>query len=201
MGGFTVIQDVSALLRGRIFSALSSAPGVDFQLTDEATNLTLSPPGEESDGHVASLYLYHIEHERHLRNQRPLPDRSDPSRVRKPPLPLQLRYLLTPTDSEETNNQLLLARVLQDFYDEPTVPAPGDEPRDSFGGASPELRVLSETPSIEQLTQIWNALSQPFRLSLVLLVEVVAIDSGRPAELVPRVERTHSVVGPKERGP
>jgi hypothetical protein len=85
--------------------------------------------------------------------------------------------------------------VLQHFHDQPFVAVPGDEPRDSFGGASPELRVIPETPSVEQLTQLWNALSQPFRLSVVLLVDVVAIESGLPPRLVPRVGDVQGLVG------
>ncbi len=199
MSAFSVIQDVSVLLRGEVFRALASASGVTFTLSDPATNVELGPPGEGGETTRATLYLHHVELERHLRNQRHLPSREDPSRSLRPPLTLQLRYLLTPSDSLETNNQLLLGRVLQHFHDHPLHPVPGDEPRDSHGGASPEIRVVPETPSLEHLTQLWNALNQPFRLSVVLLVEVVAIDSGLPPRAAPRVGSFHTLVGTGER--
>jgi hypothetical protein len=198
MSAFTVIQDVSTLLRDQLASALAESQGVDFGVVD-ANGVVLSPPGEAAEGSLASLYLYHVELERHLRNQRPLPSREDPARLRRPPLMLQLRYLLTPASDEETSNQLLLGRVLQYLHDQPVLPAPGEEPRDSFGGASPDLRVRMDTPAIEQLTQLWNAFNQPFRMSIALLVDVVAIDSARPPELAPRVDAVHAVVGSMER--
>lgn len=201
MSAFTILQDVTLLLRDELFGALSSAPGIDLGLTDALTNILLTAPGEDGENGVASLYLYHVELERHLRNQRPLPDREDPSLQRRPPLPLQLRYLLTPTTSTPTNDHLILGRVLQHFHDRPVVPVPGAPPRDSFGGASPELRVLPETPTVEQLTQVWNALNEPFRLSVVLLVEVVAIDSGLPPRVAPRVGGIHAAVGTLEGRP
>ncbi|TVR60012.1 MAG: DUF4255 domain-containing protein [Gemmatimonadales bacterium] len=198
MSAFSVIQDVSVLLRREIYDALASAPGVTFTLSDPATNVRLEPPGDEGEATYATLYLYQVELDRHLRNQRNLPSRQDPSRSRRPPLTLQLRYLFTPADSLETNNQLLLGRVLQHFHDHPLLPVPGEEPRDSHGGASVDLRVVPETPSLEQLTQLWNALNEPFRLSVVFLVEVVAIDSGLPPQAAPRVGSFHTLVGTGE---
>jgi len=198
MSAFTVIQDISLLLRREIYDALSAAPGVAFSLSDPATSVALGPPGDEGEGTHATLYLHHVELDRHLRNQRHLPSREDPSRSRRPPLTLQLRYLLTPADSLETNNQLLLGRILQHFHDHPLLPVPGDEPRDSHGGASTEIRVVPETPSLEHLTQLWNALNEPFRLSVILLVEVVAIDSGLPPRATPRVGSFHTLVGTGE---
>jgi len=84
------------------------------------------------------------------------------------------------------------------FTTTPLLPVPGDEPRDSHGGASTEIRVVPETPSLEHLTQLWNALNEPFRLSVILLVEVVAIDSGLPPRATPRVGSFHTLVGTGE---
>jgi len=189
MSNFSVIHDVSLELRRQMFDALASAPDVDFALTDASTNITLSPPIDIGDTSVvASLYLYHIDIDKHLRNQDWLPAQAQPDAFRLPPLPLQLRYLLTPVDDEETNNHLLLGRVIQHFHDNPSFSALSGTPLgDSFGGASPELRVRPDLMSMEQLAQIWSAFSTPYRLSVAMLVEVVAVDSGKPPRRVPRV--------------
>lgn len=202
MSGFSILHDVSQELRAQIFAALDSAPDVNFPLTTPAANIALSPPNDTTDaGTLASLYLYHVDIDRHLRNQWPLPDPGRPDAFRLPPLPLQLRYLLTPVDEDELNNQLLLGRAIQHFHDAPNLATlDGAAIGDSFGGASPELRVRPDLLSMEQLSQVWSAFSTPYRLSVTLLVEVVAVDSARPPRRAPRVGETLVAAGLKERG-
>ncbi|MBE3638360.1 DUF4255 domain-containing protein [Mangrovicoccus algicola] len=189
MAGFGVIRDISRELRRQVFEAMETAPEVDFGLDGVLARLSLQPPTEGLDAAViASLYLYHVEVDRHLRNQRPLPDPAADDLFRNPPLPLQLRYLFTPVSAEEETNQLLLGRVIQHFHDHPrTAHLEGTPLGDSHGGASPALRVRPDLLTLEQLSQIWNAFSQPYRVAVSLLVEVVAIDSAVPPERTTRV--------------
>ena len=176
---------------------LTATPEADFGLDNDATDISLSAPSDElGEDVVACLYLYHLDIDKHLRNQRPLPDRDAAELFHRPPLPLQLRYLFTPVGGAEDANHLLLGRVLQHFHDVPSFSTLSGAPvGDSRGGASRELRVRAEMLSLEQLAQIWNALSTPFRLSLPLLVEVVAVDSAAPARRTPRVETLVPAVG------
>ena len=197
MSGFNVIHDVGLELRSQIFGALQSAPGSDFSLTTEAENITLQPPQDGlADAVRASLFLYHIDLDKHLRGQRPLADRTRDDLYHKPPLPLQLRFIFTPLRSTEEDNLSLMGRVLQHFHDSPDITTLNGTPLDdSRGGASPVLRIRSDMLSLEQLTQLWNALSRPYRLSVAFLVEVVAIDSGLPAQRARRVEQVTQGVG------
>ena len=189
LSNYSVIHDISLELRQQVFAALDSAPDMQLSLTNAAANISLSPPNDISESSVrASLYLYHVDIDKHLRNQRLLPDSMQSDAFRLPPLPLQLRYLLTPVDDDETKNHLLLGRVIQHFHDEPIISVLGGTPLgNSFGGAAPSLRVRSDLMSMEQLAQIWSAFSTPYRLSFSILVEVVAVDSAKPARKVPRV--------------
>ena len=185
MPGFGVIQNISVELRQQIFDALESTPDTDFNLGESVDRISLQSPSEMTGGDgnspIASLYLYHIEIDKHLRNQPPLPDRARDDEYRKPPLPLKLRYLFTPEADEETYNQLLLGRVLQHFHDFPDFSTvSGQLIGDAIGGASPEIRVKPDLLSIEQLSQLWSAFSEPYRIALSLVVEVVAVDSGQP---------------------
>lgn len=182
MASFDILQDVSTELRRQIFDALEATPDTDFGLQGSIERITLQSPGDQIPSNVvASLYLYHLEIDPNLRNQPYLPDRASDDRFRRPPLPLQLRYLFTPVDSDEGLNQLLLGRVLQHFHDFPNFGEVAGTPiGDAFGGASPEVRVKPDLLSLEQLSQMWNAFSQPYRIALSLLVEVVALDSGQP---------------------
>lgn len=197
MAGFGILSDVSVELRRQIFEALQATPDTDFGLAGTLDRITLASPGQELDAEtVASLYLYHVDINHHRRNQLPLPDRNRSDSFRKPPLPLQLRYLFTPIAEDEPINQLLLGRVLQHFHDFPSFDTvSGTAIGDAFGGGSPEVRVKPDILSLEQLAQMWNAFSTPYRIALGLLVEVVAVDSGLPPERRQRVDEMATAVG------
>ena len=91
MSNFSVIHDVTLELRRQIFEALATTPDTDFGITS-IDSLTLGSPGETLDNlTVASLFLYHLEIDAHLRNQRLLPDAGRDDRFHRPPLPLRLR--------------------------------------------------------------------------------------------------------------
>jgi hypothetical protein len=196
MSNFSVIHDVSIELRRQIFEALAATPDTEFGVTS-VERVTLKSPGETMENNtVASLFLYHLDIDAHLRNQRPLPDASRDDRFHRPPLPLLLRYIFTPVGDDETENQLLLGRVLQHFHDFPSFPSlSGKSIGNSRGAASPELRVVPDLLPVEQLTQLWNAFSAPYRTVISLLVEVVALDSGLPPAQRRRVEEMLPGVG------
>ena len=197
MSSFSIVQDTGLELRRRIFAALEATPDTDFGLNGNIDRIRIAPPGEDlPNGTLAALFLYHIDVDRHLRNQRPLPDRDDPSIQRKPPLPLQFRFLFTPVDDDDTVNHLVLGRVLQHFQDQPFITTIAGQPLDdSFGGAAPTLRVKPDMLTVEQLSQLWNALSTPFRLSIAFLVDIAAVDSGEPPRRAPRVEELLAATG------
>lgn len=196
MSAFTVLHDTTLELRRQVFTALAATAATDFAIDDES-RITLSAPGDDvDDSAVASLYLYHVDIDKHLRNQRLLPDPHADDLFHHPPLPLQLRYLFTPVGTDEETNQLLLGRVLQHFHDLPTLTTFGTEMiGDSHGAAGPGLRVRPDPLSLEQLSQLWSALSTPFRVSVSLLIEVVAVDSGRPPTRRRRTETLVTVAG------
>ncbi|MFT4653165.1 MAG: hypothetical protein ACI82S_000808 [Patiriisocius sp.] len=200
MSAYTVINDVSLELRRRIFAAMNSAVGVTLGFTDESTNIVLDPPHDTPDNATRmSLYLYHIGINNVQRNQRLLaqPGRDDEQRLA--PLPLVLKYLATPVDDEESN-QMVMGRLLQFIYDNPKLDSLDNQPLgDSFGGASRFLRVVPDLLNVEQLTQLWNAFNQPYRLSLAFQVDVVSIDSAIAPVFAPRVEDLIAMAGSKER--
>jgi len=200
VSSFTIINDITVELRHRIFTAMQTALGVDLGFTDESVNIALAPPEDVADTSTRlSLYLYHVGINNSMRNQNMLPQTARDDELRLPPLPLELRYLVTPTDDEEVS-QLILGRLLQFIYDNPSLDTIGEVPLgNSFGGASRELRLTPDLLNVEQLSQLWNAFSQPFRLSLAFQVDVVAIDSARSPVIAPRVVDVLSVAGIKER--
>lgn len=196
MSNFAIIRNVSLELRNQVHGALIATPDTDFGL-NSVDDIALDPPGERiGDAVQASLYLYHVEIDRHLRNQKPLPDPDRPDAFRRPPLTLRMRYLFTPVSEDEETNHLLLGRVLQHVHDHPQITqAAGTLIGDSFGGASASLRIVPDMLTVEQMAQLWNALSEPYRNAMALLVDVAAIDSAAPPERRTRVTELITAAG------
>jgi hypothetical protein len=197
MSNFSIVHDISIEIRRQMAAALNNTSDVDFNIGNAIEKITLLSPGEKfADDAVASLYLYHLDIDKFQRNQKLLSDNKNDRAFRRPPLPLQLRYLFTPVDADELTNQLLLGRTMQHFHDNPVFSTLSGVPvGNSFGGASSEIRVRFDMLSLEQLTQMWSAFSAPYRVAISLLVEVVAIDSAQPTVEIVRSGEVIPAVG------
>lgn len=195
MSNYNILNEMTLELRRRIHAALASASDADFGLTTPETDITLSAPSDELAGSPRlSLYLYHIEQDGHLRNQPRLT--ASPNGLRFPPISVQLRYLITPLEDEEDQNHLMLGRILQYFHDEPMIGSLNGTPLDnSFGANSPELRIILETLTLEQLAQVWHALNAGYRLSIAYAVRIVTIDSAQGVTDAKRVVEAYTAVG------
>ena len=196
MSNYTIIERVTEELRQQIFSALYEAPDTRFSVTDASTNISLEAPGINLDNQVVvSLYLFHISQQQRPRN--PMPLRSGTGEEKHPPLPLQLRYLLLPVD-KESNNLLMMGRILQHFHDHPILESiAGEHPDHSFGCEQDQIRITAEDMPLEQLTQLWNSFSQPFRLATILRVDGIAVDSYRSPNQYGPVREAYTLLGPK----
>ena len=195
MSSHSIIQDISRELRRRIHQALADTPDTDFGLSTPEQDISLSPPAPPSNTPpLLSVYLYHIEPDANLRNQPKLS--SGPNALRFPPLALQLHYMITALNEDEDRNHLVLGRVLQHFHDEPFLGQIGNAPLgDSFGGASPEVRVTLENLTLEELSRVWTALQSGYQLSVAYRVQVVAVDSALPEVDARRVQEIDTAVG------
>lgn len=189
-----VISEITAELRRQLFAAFTASPDDELSLTLES--ISLQAPNDLDQDAVASLYLYRVGIDEHLRNQRPLPDRADKDLLRRPPLPVRLHYLFTPVSQTEETNQILIGRLLQHFHDFPSFATLDGVPiGDSHGGASDELRAIPESLTLEQLSQLWTALSAPLRAAAPFRVETVAIDSAEPPRRARRTGQVLAAVG------
>jgi hypothetical protein len=125
-----------------------------------------------------SMWLYRITRDEDRLNDPP--ERITLSLYQEPPLPLRLHYLFTPVvDPSTTNNaeieQRVLGKVLQSLYGHPLFR--GTDLSGDFAGTDAELRARLEPMSVEDATRIWNALEQPYQLSVSYEVTLINIDS------------------------
>ena len=194
MSSFQVLLEVSKRLRSTLFDAIQNDPDAR-DLLDSDANIVFTNPTEtalkRSSKTTLSVWLYQITEDEFLKNQPPTRANGHNS-VAETPLALNLYYLITPfgpSDGAPEKELLLLGKVLQVMYDNATllVRSPADN-------IFEELRVILCRLSLEELTRIWEALRESYRLSVCYRVRVTQIDSTRVQEKA-RVVQSDSQYG------
>lgn len=133
-----------------------------------------------------SLWLYQITENEFVKNQ-PAIRANGPETAMPPPLALNLFYLLTPFAPSGESDHLLLGKAMRVFYDNAIVLL-----RDPVENVAEELRIVLSRLTLEELTRVWEALREPYRLSVGYLVRVARVDSDRDtthARVLERDER------------
>jgi hypothetical protein len=77
----------------------------------------------------------------------------------------------------------MLGRVLQALYDEAILHGP--QLQGGLAGTSQALKVTLSQLTLEERTRIWNAVQQPYRLSVTYEVRVVNLDPLEQRTQVP----------------
>lgn len=200
MSDFRVLQEISLHLRQLLFDELHGHDVASGSFTS-INNISLASPARIADNSaphasqaLLSLYLYQVVPNAHLNNRPLIP--AGAGQQRYPPLSLELFYLLTPLSTSPEDNLVILGRAMQILAAHPIIRAGF---LDSLLRPNPpEVRVMINPATLEELTRIWNAFNQPYRLSVCYQVQVVSIDSARaPEEGPPVAERlldVHQIV-------
>jgi len=171
MSDYTVIGAVSStlqtLLTNNITNALAVPLNVPIQL--------YSPPEMDTVGQVPgiSLWLYKVTRMAEMLNEPP--ERKSATQLARTPLPVLLHYLVTPMATDPLTGQTLLGRVLQVFNDHSILR--GTDLQGVLQNTTEQLRVNLEALTLEELSLVWEALGEPYQLSVTYLVQVVKIDS------------------------
>jgi hypothetical protein len=182
--------------------------------------VTIAPPDVTvagMDGPRVNLYLFQVIENAELKNQE-IPGRGYPAAYGKPPLSLNLRYLLTTHSALETqsdadlNAQTILGdamRVLHDFgnrVDDLTITNPAAGPvgdpildpvlTDEFE----RVKLVLHPTTIDDITKLWSALSETnFRRSVIYEATVVQIETTEPVTRPRPVETRRVFVTPLRR--
>ena len=176
MSEFMVVHEVSQALRDLLWRDFQNTSTIK-DLVGPIENVVFANPTDTAReaANRLSIWLHQISENEFVKNQPPV--RLNGGSAEIPPLALDLFYLVTPfvgTGSSEQNNHMLLGRVMQVFYDNATILLRRDDPR-----VAEELRIVFCKLSLEELTRIWEALQEPYRLSVCYRVSVTRIDSLR----------------------
>jgi hypothetical protein len=190
MSTYPVVSAVSATLRNLLRRHLADS-GDPALSTVEV--LLGSPRALRDEDTGVSLWMYRVTRNEFLLHHPPPPPAE--GAFAHHALPIDLHFLVTPLAEDPGDEQDLMGRILQTFTDHAVVR--GTDLADELSDSGHELRVTLDTLSLEDLTRIWNALQEPYSLSVPYQVSVVAIDSAhepRAGRRVQRVESTYAQI-------
>lgn len=177
-----VIRSVSEALRRILWDAISADVVTRTIVGVREAIVLLNPTRTAQDSsNRLSLWLYQVIEDEFVKNQprtpAEVPDPADPrQRYRDdfPPMAIDLMYLLTPFAPSGESDHLLLGKSIQALYDNASTFV-----ADPAAGVAEELRIVFHRHTLEELTRIWDALNEPYRLSVCYQVRVTRIGSAR----------------------
>ncbi len=130
-----------------------------------------------------SLYLYHVSTNTTRRN---LPPRIDPDGRRfRPPLPIDLHYLLVSWAASSVRQQWLLGWSMRVLEDTPILPA---RVLNYYGSAGETFRpseaveLICQPISLQEVVNIWDAFKPSLQVSVAYIARMIEIDS--PIEVI-----------------
>lgn len=169
MSSSSVISDVTQTLEELL---------IDGQLPRSSFDVSLKSPADESVSPSmkpkVNLFLFRVSENPFARNQDWQP--VTPDMLRHPPLALNLSYVLTPYAENALDEQRVFGEAMRVLFENSIVPAAAL--RGGLENTAEELKVDLSHLTLEQQTQVWNALGQPYRLSACYEVRMVLIDSA-----------------------
>jgi len=176
MGNYTVLAEVGESLVSVLAQELLADPRID-DLMDNESRISLESPFDlrDNDSVRLSVYLYRVVEDASTKNQFPVSGNG--GRLRKPPLTLDLHYLVTPLAGFPREQQTILGKVMQVLYDRAILEGP--DLKGSLADAAEQIRVILNPVTLEETTRVWQALEMSYRLSVCYVARVAMVDSGR----------------------
>jgi uncharacterized protein DUF4255 len=174
MNDYSIIADLGDSLVSVLYSSLSADPQISG-LIDSEDRISLESPADlESNNSVRlSMYLYRILENPYMKNRFPV--EGSGGKIRKPPLALDLYYLLTPLVGTPREQQIVLGKTMQVLYDHAILKGP--DMSGTLETGDEEIRLILNPVSLEELTRVWQALEIPYRLSVCYIARVIIVDS------------------------
>jgi hypothetical protein len=159
----------------------------DFALASAAD--LQKPPGERA---IATLYLYRVAVDGNRRNQ--APRRSPDGRLRMPPIPIDLHYLLTAWSKEAKTQHRLLGWCIRVLQDNPTLVAGvlnqfGPDKGDVFR-AEETVELVLENLTRQEMADSWEVAKANQQPSVSYMARIVEIESEVQIGEFPPVQTT-----------
>ena len=171
MSDYSVLGAVSSTLQTLLTNNITNALAAPLNV-----NVYLNSPIEMQTSNLIpgiSLWLFKVSRMAEMVNEPP--ERKSPNQLARTPLPVVLHYLVTPMAADPIARQTLLGRVLQVCNDHAILR--GTDLQGVLANTTEQLRVNLEMLTVEELSLVWEALGEPYQLSVTYLVQVAKIDS------------------------
>jgi hypothetical protein len=156
----------------------NARPSTDF--ADADFDLYQSVNFESPMKEGISLYLYRVAVNGSLRNRSPIVDLT--GKRRRPPLPLDLHFMLTAWAKTAVQQQRLLAWAMQQLEEIPILPSgllnlhsQGPEP-DVFQ-PDETVEIVCDPISLQDMFNIWEGLKSKMQTSVTYIARIVMIES------------------------
>jgi hypothetical protein len=187
MSDYTVLAEAGETLARVLWEEIQFDPQVNVLIDNEA-RISLESPFDltGNDAVRVSLYLYRVAEDPNTKNQYQV--QGNGAQSRKPPLTLDLYYLVTPLVGPPREQQIVLGKVMQVFYDRAILE--GSDLVGSLAASAEQLRVILNPVTLEETTRVWQALEMSYRLSVCYVVRVAMVDSTREQFLQPVLRRS-----------
>lgn len=175
MSASTIIGDVTETLHELLRTEQRPRDQFEVSLKSPAEETV-----DESMKPKVNLYLFRVMENPFAKNQNWRPVGSDI--LQKPPLTLNLFYVLTPfaaaTDGVQgaITEHRVLGEAMRILYDNAIIR--GSLLQGGLANTDVELKIDLSQFSLEELTRIWNSFNNPYRLSVPYEVRLVGIDSA-----------------------
>lgn len=166
---YEVIGDVSTTLLAVLDAGLKAAnPAWTAELHDLVATPNASPP-------KLTIFLYDVVEDASARNRPPDRKPGLPSyTMKKPPLALALRYMLTAWAGDRVTEHRIVGRVIQVLYDRAILS--GTALGGAFANSNESLKLTLAPIGLEERAQVWQAIAKPYHLSVNYEVRVVHLD-------------------------
>src|SRR5215471_15059301 len=117
MAEYTALENVGASVVQLLFHELNSDPqtGGLIDATDKISQRSPKEIKDDNSPALLSVYLYRVVENPYVKNQFPVAGSG--STYRKPPLTLDLNYMITPLLKEPEDRQIVLGKVMKVLYD------------------------------------------------------------------------------------
>jgi hypothetical protein len=183
MSDFSVLGAISLTLREILNQKITLSTG---PLNGIPIDLRSPKELQVAGQHAVSVWLYKVSRMAEMLNDPP--ERRGLNQLQRAPLPVELHYLVTPVLQDPVTRHTVLGRVLQVLNDSSILR--GSILQGSLQGTPEQLRVNLEALTVEELSLVWEALHEPYQLSVTYLVQTAKIDSDlEPLRASPVLER------------
>jgi len=193
---YNVIADVSSTLQKVLTTALKPLDAVSppiAEISDLQGTISTNPAR-------ITLFLFEAVEDASAKNRprvrvTPPPGPGPAVYMRKPPMALLLRYMITPWSGDRLTDHKLIGRTLQILYDGAILS--GTQLEGGLAGTDQALKVSLSPLTLEERARVWYAIEKPYRLSITYEVRVVNLDAEAVDAIVPVRERELRYVGPE----